>query len=497
MAQQASAFELEDRIRGALKKRGGVATVGDVAAETGLPYEETEIAMRKMLELYQSHLDVDDDGNLLYRFDPGMKARGYQKGRRWYDFKKKAWAAFTWIFKVSIMVVLIGYTATFILLLLALAIAGIAAATSQDNDDLGDVFLLPVYLIARILETVFWISWFSDFGGGRRRRRRPRRKVERPKVPLYKRIFQFVFGPELTRDELAAERAFARFVRARQGRITAADWASRTGLSLEEADQALTAATVRFRGDIDVAADGTLIYRFDDLRVTSEAGADDRLQPPKPIWTRKVTVPPLTGNKGSTNTWIAIFNTFNLIMGAFILGGVTGLSTGVSVVLGVIPVLFSLMFFAIPLGRRFARGGKLRRAKRENERRELIEAVYLSAATDGVARPVDAKIFETHPRGDEIFADFDGEIRVEDDGRTLYLFPEVARQLGAAESARQRAADQVVFGQTIFSSDEETLSMADAEMLEFDRKLARELGGASMVEFEWESMEESATVGAS
>ncbi|RAL22171.1 hypothetical protein DL240_09965 [Lujinxingia litoralis] len=496
MAQATRAFQNEDRILGALKKRGGQATVGDIATDTGLPYEETELAMRHMLEIYQSHLDVDDDGNLLYRFDPALKARGYQKGRRWYEFKKRAWAVFTWIFKVSIMVVLVGYTATFILLLIAFAIAGIAAASSQDNDDMGDVFMLPIYLIARILETVFWVSWFSgDFGGGRRRRR-PRRQVQRPEVPLYKRIFQYVFGPEIERDELGAERAFARFVRARQGRITAADWASRTGLSLEQADQALTAATMRFRGDIDVADDGTLVYRFDDLRVSSEAGAQERGPVPGPIWKRRVQVPPLTGNTTSTNVWISIFNGFNLLMGLFFLSGASQLGVGLSLALGVIPTLFSLFFFAIPLMRRFSRGRKLKRAQKENERRELIEAVYLASSQDGVARPVDAQIFETHPRGDRVFADFEGDIRVEDDGRTLYLFPRVAEQLAAAERARRSAEQELVFGQTIFSSDEETLSMADAEMLEFDRKLARELGGSSMVEFDWESLEESATVGA-
>ncbi|MFU8804275.1 MAG: hypothetical protein ACNA8W_10730, partial [Bradymonadaceae bacterium] len=364
MAKRLTEFEYEERILKSLRKRQGVATVGDVAADTGLPLEETEQAMRQMLSFYKSHLDVDDDGNLLYRFDPALKRRGDMPGMWWHQFKRKAWAAFTLFFKVWIMVTLIGYTVIFMLLLLAAGIAGLAASASTGGDSDsggGRVFLFPFYLFVRVLELFFWISLF-DSSGGRGRRRgyggygrsygrgfsgaKKRKKVDKP---VYQRIFDYVFGPQVKTDPLAGERAFARFVRARNGRITAADWASRTGQSLSEADSALTGSVMRFRGDIDVAPDGTLVYRFDDLRVTAEAGGEDHSRADlPPIWQRPVKLPPFTGNKGSANTWITVFNSFNLLMSIGVLSSAAQLTTGIIIGLGIVPLSFSLLFFSIP-----------------------------------------------------------------------------------------------------------------------------------------------------
>ncbi len=523
MGKRLTEFETEDRILESLRRRDGVATAGDVAADTGLGLEETEQVMRQMLQYYRSHLDVDDDGNLLYRFDPKFKRRGDQPGLWWHRFKKKTWAMATMAFKGWIMVMLVGYTVAFVALLLAFAIAGVAAAATSDSDAGGEMMLLPFYLILRVLEVVFWISVFdSSRGVGRSRRSRRRmdgrgmygrgmpmgrrrsrggglmgklrgKKKEKPSEPLYKRIFRYVFGPQIERDPLAAERAFARFVRENNGRVTAADWASRTGSSLQEAERALTASAMRFRGDIDVGDEGQLIYRFDDLRVTSEAGVEDNKGGPAPIWDRPVRQPSLTGkNPKKTDRWITILNGFNLTMGAVVLGSAVTLLSPIAIGLGWVPLIFSTLFFAIPGTRALRRRWDKKRIARENNRRRLVEAVYISAE-EGVARPVDAQIFDSSDQGDKLVQDFEAEIEVDEDGEIYYRFPRVAEQLSAGEKARERATSELVFGQTIFSSDEEEVSLEDAEMAEFDRRLARELGGDVELDFdmEWEEVSET------
>ena len=521
MGKRLTEFEFEDRILESLRNRDGVATVGDVSADTGLGLEETEQVLRRMIQHYNSHLDVDDEGQLLYRFDPKFRRRGHQPGRWWYDFKKKVWGALTLAFKAWIMVMLVGYTLAFVALLLAFAIAGIAAAASSDSDAGGEMMLLPFYLILRVLEVMFWFSLFDSthrgrvprgrhrrmggagrYGHGRRRggglmgRLQSRRK-EKPSEPLYKKVFRYVFGPQTERDPLAAEKAFARFVRENGGRVTAADWASRTGSSLEAAERALTASAVRFRGDIDVSDEGVLVYRFDDLRVTAEAGVDDDQSAPAPIWKRPVKFGSLTGkNPKKTDTWITLLNAFNLTMGIVVLGSVVSLSSAVAIGLGWVPLVFSSLFFAVPGTRALRRRLKKKRVARENERRELVQAVYLSA-DDGVSRPVDAKIFETSKAGERLLVDFEADIEVSDEGDRYYKFPRVAEQLEAGEQAREQATAELVFGQTIFSSDEEEVSLEDAEMADFDRRLARELGGDVELDFEmeWEEMSESVSVG--
>src|SRR5690554_2375162 len=142
MADDPNKLELthnvESRILKSLRKRKGVATAGDVAADTGLGYEQVDWALQQMLDLYKSHLDVDDEGNLRYRFDPALTRRGADPGRTWRKVKRFAWRTFVVLFKVWTMAMLVGYTIAFILLILAASLAAIgASASSDDGGDIG------------------------------------------------------------------------------------------------------------------------------------------------------------------------------------------------------------------------------------------------------------------------------------------------------------------------------------------------------------------------
>lgn len=487
-------YELEDRIIDSLRERGGVATAGDIAADTGIRYDRAEIVLRKMLSNYRSHLDVDDDGNLRYRFEPSFSQRGEDRGRLWHNIKKTAWKAFMGFFKVWTMVMLVGYTVAFVLILLALGIAGFALAMQGDDDAGVEIGFLPFYLVARFLEFMFWFSLFNRSGGrARPSRRRGRRRGllsklrerEKPEKPFYQKLFQYLFGPEREADPLAAEKAFAEFVRARGGRVTAADWASRTGQSLDEAENALTASLVRFNGDVDVSDDGTLIYRFDELRVTADETDDGGRELP-PIWERQIQVAPLTGNPTSTNFWITFFNVFNLAMAvAVLVVGAPFLTLAATIGLGWVPLVFSLMFFAVPIARKISHSMKKNRARRENERREALSIVFKSAEK-GEANPVPEDSIPERFTTDFLSA-YDGDVHVTDTGLTVYSFPRLATSFDDARRAREAASSEnVVFGKTVFSSDEEEKSLDDAEMEDFDRRLARELGGDTVFDFDVE-----------
>jgi hypothetical protein len=499
--------KIEDRILKSLKKRDGVATAGDVAADTGLGYDQTEFALRHMLSLYKSHLDVDDDGNLRYRFDPKFARRGSDPGRAWRSFKQGAWKAFMGFFKAWTMVMLVGYTVLFVLLLVAVGIAAFAASMQSDEGEGGgSIGVLPFLLVARFLEFMFWWNIFSSpdrrYGRGYGRSRGRRRsglfsgmmskERKKPSKPFYQKIFHYLFGPDAQQksDPLGPERAFAQFVRSRNGRITAAEWASRTGQDLDEAESALTASIVRFNGDVDVSDDGVLVYRFDELMVTAEEG--ERFEDLPPIWHRKVNVAPFTGNKSSSNTWITVLNGFNLAMAAFILynsyvaASAVSLGLGLAIGLGWVPLVFSLLFFAVPLMRKFSYNKKKKKAARENERREALSMVFESAR-DGEARPVpDSSVPEKFQQ--PFLVGYDGDIEVTDEALTVFKFPRVAEEFEAGEESRRSAANEVVFGKTVFSSDEDEKSLDDEEMEEFDRRLARELGGDVFeVDFEQEA----------
>lgn len=492
MAEQLSTFDVEDRILAALKKRDGVATAGDVAADTGLGYADVETALRGMLSVYKSHLDVDDDGNLRYRFDPDFVRRGEDPARFWYDVRQTLYTGFKWFFKVWIMVTLVGYTIIFILLLLALAIASIAASASTDSDADG-IIELPFYLLARTLEWLFWISLFDDSSSRRGRRRRSRRKKAKPDKAFYQKVFDYVFGPERKSDPLKAQSAFTAFVREHDGRVTAADWSARTGQSLDEADNALTAAVVRFNGDVDVSNSGHIVYRFDELMVTARQQATQR--GPDKIWSSRAKMPKFTGNPSGTNVWITLFNAFNLFMSFGVLGfagdaAAQGITVDPAIMygLGIVPLIFSIVFFAVPGIRYLGHLRKTSRAEKETRRRQEIQKIYRSVQ-GAQAEPIELD----DALSTELAAAFDGEVKVDGSGRTFYVFDELKAQLEAGVRARDAAAGQVVFGQTVFSSDEEEKSLEQAELDDFDARLARELEG-SHVELDFE-MPATATVG--
>lgn len=478
-AEQLTSFEVEDRVLTSLKKRDGVATAGDVATDTGLHLGEVEIALRRMLSVYKSHLDVDDDGNLRYRFDAAFIRRGDDPARFWYDLRQTLWTVFKWFFKVWIMVTLVGYTIIFLALLVALAIAGIAASASSDSD--GDGFIeLPFYLLARTLEWLFWISIFDDNSSrsGRRGRRRAHRKAARPEKAFYQKVFDFVFGPERKVDPLRAQSAFTAFVHELNGRVTAADWAARTGQSLDDADSALTAAVVRFNGDVDVSDGGYLVYRFDELMVT--AGQGRRGRGPDKIWSARAKMPSFTGNPSGTNVWISIFNAFNLFMSFGVLSFAGDAATqGITVDpalmygLGIVPLLFSLVFFAVPALRYLSHMRATARAEQETRRRQEIQKIFASIA-GSQAEPIqlDPKL------STELAAAFDAEVMVDGGAQTFYVFRELKEQLDAGARAREASVGQVVFGETVFSSDEEEKSLEQSELDDFDARLARELQGS-------------------
>ncbi len=451
-----SRYDFDDKLIAALRKREGVGTVGEISADTGIAYHECERGMRHLLTIYKSHLDVDDDGNLLYQFDTGFIPRGEESGRFWHSLKKTLWSGFKMFFKVWIMVMLVGYVSVFVLLLIALAVGAIGASANSDSDGaVGDLISIPFHLLARLLEFMFWIDFYGKSSG----RMRPARKREKISKPFYQKTFDFVFGPEQKKDPLSVHRTFTQFIRANDGQITAADWVRISGQSLAQAETALTAGVVRYNGDVDFTENGTLVYKFRELLLSSAESKN--VSAPSPYWAKQAKVPTLTDNPKSTNRWIVGLNAF-ILVGSSVVMATAGLPAAAVIGLGAIPLVFSLVFFSVPILRWIKQQSVKRKIAVQNERRKSVEAVFKSAKSN-TAVSVDA----------DVALAFGGEFDEEKDG---FLFESLATQLEDGESARRSGSIQEEFGASIFSSNDETKSVSDYEMEEFDKRLAEELG---------------------
>jgi hypothetical protein len=227
---------------------------------------------------------------------------------------------------------------------------------------------------------------------------------------------------------------------------------------------------MRFGGEVDVTEDGNLIYRFDELRASAQASGDFG-HDLDPIWQKRAVAPRMTGNPKATNAWIIAFNAFNLAMSAFVLIGLPAqaqVSLGITIGLGWVPLVFSLMFFSIPIFRWIGQASAKSKAEKENQRRQAYQAVYAGARSGGPVRLEDNI-------STEIAMALDGEPDLEGGGE-LWTFETLSSQLQDARAARANENDRVVFGETVFSSDEAEKSMEASDLDEFERRLAFELG---------------------
>jgi hypothetical protein len=425
----------------ALRGRGGQLTKADAITVSGLPEPEAEQALSVLLKEYRSHLTATESGELVYRFDPAFERRGALTWReRLAAIGAAAWTGFAFLFKISIVVTLVAYFVMFVAMLVAL----IFARRSDDDDDGGFGF-----------GSLFWIWGFGPDPALGGRRGGPMRR--RPGKPLYKAVFDFVFGPkEQKSDPLLDEKEILSAIRERQGRIAAVDLVQLMGWDFDRAEEEATRLLVDYGGEPEVTDDGVVLYVFKDLRKT----ADDRLATVRPrlAWERIERAPVLTGNEPSRNTLIAFFNGFNLLAPFWIVP-MFELKTHVSlanvhVFTHEFPLIFSSLFFAIPLGRKVRELLRGRARTRRNARRGLLARIFALPAG-----PKSAESLAPDPalaralQSDLVL--LGGDVEPDDEGRVRYLFPRIERELAAVESARRRAtADERSPGAAVFSSDD-------------------------------------------
>ena len=427
----------------ALRGRGGKLTKADAIAVSGLPEPEAERALTGLLKEYRSHLAATESGELVYEFDPAFQRRGALTWReRLAAAGAVLWTGFTFLFKVSIVLTLVVYFALFVTMLLAL----ILARRGDDDDDRG--------AFGFGFADLFWIwGWNPGFAGSPTRRR----VTGRARKPFYKSVFDFVFGPPRAKvDPRADEKEILAAIRARKGRIGGVDLVQLMGWDFERAEEEATRLLADYCGEPEVTEDGVVIYVFRDQRKTASEGRLDTLRP-RSAWDRLEGAAPLTSNTSGTNTAIGFFNAFNLTAPFWIVP-LFEIKTQISLQaasfwLHDVPVAFSAVFFAVPLARLVREKLRLRARARRNSRRKLLARIFAAPAE---ARPLqtiapDRELAEALQRD---LVRLGGDVAPDDQGRVLYLFPRIQRELAALERVRaEAAAAEQNPGVIVFSSE--------------------------------------------
>jgi len=484
MATSLAVAREKSTILASLRRLGGRATAGDVVAESGLPADDVRSGLKALLESHRGHLEVSSTGELVYDFDPKLIERGSEPAiARWArKFKKGLQAGF----KAWIVVMLVVYFVLFVVLVIA------AIFASQRGDSRGGGWGRGRGRGGFHVNPFFWYwVWSPRWRLGRPYygHRWERTLGKKDRVPFYKKVFAFVFGPdrpEPTQKQI--DRAKLRLIRARNGVVTTAELVEHTGTGFDEAEEEMARLLGAYDGEAAVSPDGELVYAFPDLMTTVREGRRPRA--PKPAWLRLEPPRELTGNTSGANAVVVGMNAFTLIASAtapwFIFPrlGLGGTAAWVGLVL--VPVVFSVLFFGGPLVRMAGVRRENRRRARRNVRRVLLGLVYERSlegrpvAVEEARAFVDAKLSDQVVRREaveeilqEMAAELDADVSVLDDGGVWYRFDEIRTRLAAGESMRRRLRlDERTVDDIVFSTSDDAEKAGERELELFDRELA-------------------------
>ena len=409
----------KDKVRATLlnafRKHGGEAAAADLVSFTGLPKHQVETELPALADEYRGRLKVTESGTIVYSFPQGYASRyrglGPSLKRFFGGFFKVAGKVAAFLFKIWIMVMLVGYFVLFLALVvfaivasIALSVAGSKGSSSRSRGSSG-MFGLTMGLVRAFMRIWFYSELFES---PQQRQREMELRLQRgakagaaggEKRPMHRRIFSFIFGeidPNAGHDQVE-RRLFVALAQQGKGMVLLEEFMALTGLSADQADLAISRYLYEFEGSPEVTANGTIYYHFPKLleRARAETGAVglSAMQQPRPF----------SANSRKANAGYALINGVNLLFGGFFLYAwqnldiVSSYGKGtqvaeffysivyllfsyltpdpralIGIALGVVPIVFSLLFWLVPL----VRAGRVKAENRAISQQNLRRTLY-------------------------------------------------------------------------------------------------------------------------
>ncbi|GHV22958.1 hypothetical protein FACS189494_10470 [Spirochaetia bacterium] len=459
------------------KQRAGI-TIADVVAKTALPLETVRSLAPVAADEYSARLRVTESGEILYSFSSWTsKYKGFKAvfSRGWQRFKKGLKIAAMGIFKVWIMLMLVGYFVVFMLIALAAMLLSVAANNSNSGRRSSGGGL---GLTSGIFDFIIRIWFYSELTNTLDRRynnygiQRSRKKTKG--APLYKAIFSFVFGDGDPNADIESREkaAVIAYIQANNGVITLPEFMTLTGTKSTDAELRITEYCVQYGGSPEASEDGTVIYQFDVLML--RADKKDRSFLSEGFSAPLKRLRQFSSNKTKSNVIFSIINFVNLIFGGYFL--VNALNTGHIITqaqfnassyvygvtyilmrhimenplpvliygLGIVPLVFSILFWFIPFVRSLL-------VKKENENikyqnlRKTGYGFILDNPQSVKENDIKAAVAECKPKNwttarNKIIIEMGSysqpEVSVEGNGETVYKFNDLIREKEAVEKIR-------------------------------------------------------------
>ncbi len=480
---------VKSKIVAALKKRRLESTVTDLVASTGLPTYQVQETMKVVSHEYRGHMKVTESGEILYYFPSGMRSQTKGLAPALRRFLRSAGSALlrvlSLLFKIWIMVMLVGYFLVFVALLVIAVLASVAGSFSSNSSDNrsrgrdgGFGGFMGFYLTTRVIELFIQIWLYSGLVKGERRQRRP----------LHRSVFSYVFGegnPNKGFDAVE-KKAVIHYLQGNKGLITIEEFMAITGLGADAAEERINTYLLEFEGEPDVTSDGTLHYRFPGLLKSRDLPLSQ-----VPRTAPRLSLHAFSGNKPSANRWITFFNIVNLFFGGYFLYystvvvipqkgdgfaylyqvtsvllahfvGVDPLAV-IPIALGAVPLVFSALFFLIPLVRRAREKARNESVKKRNFLQRLFDRILQNPLLVDPRKIQPADYDETPSRWEsfrdrsikELAARKAADVKQIDGGAFVYEFGELDReQRDIAKVRNSIDLSSFNLGKTVFDSGE-------------------------------------------
>jgi hypothetical protein len=430
--------KVRENLLSSFRKTRGESTVADIAALTGLPLHQINAELPALSDEYGARLKVTEKGELLYSFPKGMKSRykgfGPSAKRFLKTLGKAAAQVSKFAFKAWILVMLGGYFVVFLALALFALLASVAvqfggSGRSDSRSSSRGGGLGGLWLTTRLFDSLIRIWFYSElFKPPQDRFGRSRVKPQRR--PLHKAVFSHVFGdgdPNADWKEVEKKSVIA-FLQTHKGIISMAEFMAITGLEPDEAEIAINKYLLEFEGSPEVSPEGSIYFTFPSL--LSRMGSTPEFIGSSVKLKR---LHRFSSNSPKADRTFRLINGVNIVFGGyflyhvFSLGGAFYISTpkglalrgGLPIVysatgyllqslgamnplsiilwgLGVVPLVFSAFFFAVPILRAIKQNADNEKIKVENLRRIVYRNIL---SGDGIVSDsaLGAQIEEAKP----------------------------------------------------------------------------------------------------
>ncbi len=482
-----------------LKNQKQGMTVADITAKTALPLDTVKELVVIASDEFSGRMQVTESGEILYSFPRGFKSKyrglGVALKKVFSAIKKGVKTVGVWLFKTWIMLMLVGYFVLFmaiaLIALLASTVISVSGSgdnrsSSRRNDGIGGL-----YAVSYILDLIIRIWFYSEVSKSIDRSiyGYDQRAVKPKGRPLHHAVFSFVFGDgDPNADWESRERkAVISYIQANKGIISLPEFMILTGASPQEAEQKITRYCVEFEGMPEATEDGTVIYRFEALLLRADTQDRSFAGLSAPI--KRLHV--FSKNTNKMNTWFGIINGVNLVFGSYFLYFANTLGPIVSntqvrgssylyaiayilfsgffnnplwainLILGFTPVAFAILFYLIPAIRYYNLNKTNEQIKLENLRKTLYQQIWEHPQLVHL-EDVNPAAEEYRPREFKQKTEFlikelgtysIPEVKLSDDGTTIYSFPDLEREKLVIYKIRSAVEpSQFKLGKTIFDS---------------------------------------------